>query len=319
MMPPTIEPLQSRRLLAVNLYPSTVTAQQQFAPGAAITFDMKLRNAGTEHVTRPFFVEFKLVPSPHVGPWNNDFYDPAARVLAKVPVTQTVPHSSGTDLRATVQVPSDVAPGRWMIIGAVDSTLAVAETDESDNYFHIYPTRIIPPDKRLVFQGTDGDDSFFLERSQYTPQYHLSINDYSEFFDVDDVVSFELRGLGGNDTIRIRHHVPSLLVDAGDGNDRIEGGDAPETLAGGAGKDWIFGGTGNDRLNGNGGHDELLGGAGADRLYGYAGDDLLDGGSSGDRLEGGAGKDRLYGAGGNDRFFARDTETDQLFGGSGDN
>ena len=99
---------------------------------------------------------------------------------------------------------------------------------------------------------------------------------------------------GGNDRVRAvaaRH--ASILVNGGDGDDRLEAGRSSGVLAGGPGDDLLVGGRRSNRLWGGDGDDRLTGGRGNDlldgdgrsSLYAYAparkpgvGDDVLDGG-----------------------------------------
>jgi Ca2+-binding RTX toxin-like protein len=75
-------------------------------------------------------------------------------------------------------------------------------------------------------------------------------------------------------------------VNAGSGNDLLDGGAGNDTLQGGLGNDTLIGGAGDDYLGGDG----YYGGAG--------GDDVLDGGAGNDRLVGGFGSDTyLFGRG----------------------
>jgi Ca2+-binding RTX toxin-like protein len=138
----------------------------------------------------------------------------------------------------------------------------------------------------------------------------------------------------GNDLLTLGRQV-ICYVDAGPGNDLLNGGDGPDTFTGGAGKDQLYGNGGADRLNGSGGHDILSGGLGTDRLYGGDGDDVLSGLSHVDRLFAGAGDDNLAGGNGNDKLYGNDgndilagndgndlldggADTDRLLGGAGD-
>ena len=320
---PTVEPLQARWMMSRDLRFDHGEINPDVRPGAVANVTLVIRNDGTQAVTQSFYVEMKLVRVPNVGHVVPDFYDPTAVVLAKQLVTADVaPGPLGHyTFKTTIAYPAELAPGRYSVATAVDSTLAVAESNESNNYLLPSGTRIFPADGAMTFEATSGADYFRLHESVVNDQqsiYLLTINDWSESFFQAQVTSFDLRGLGGDDVFEITGHIPGLRIDGQDGDDKIVGGDGNDFLVGGAGKDQIDGGLGNDRLNGNGGNDKLFGGAGADRLYGYAGNDYLDGGSSGDRLEGGAGTDILIGQSGNDRFFAADGETDQLFGGSGD-
>ncbi|MBI2215948.1 MAG: tandem-95 repeat protein, partial [Candidatus Rokubacteria bacterium] len=157
-----------------------------------------------------------------------------------------------------------------------------------------------------------------------------------------------VRGLEGNDVITLRGlTIPTVIVEAGAGNDRvnalavrstrldIDGGDGNDTLWGGrgadtiragGGDDWVFagagddvvdGGDGNDRLAGEAGNDTVSGGSGRDTIVGGAGDDVLDGGDDEDQLQGGIGDDTLRGGAADDRLLG-DAGNDRLEGGDGD-
>jgi hypothetical protein len=93
-------------------------------------------------------------------------------------------------------------------------------------------------------------------------------------------------------------------------------------------------GEGNDTINGSYGSDVLRGGAGNDTLRGIAGDDQIDGGPGDDTIHGGADNDTVIGGpgrdsingdgdysgsvgGGNDTIQARDGEIDQVACGFG--
>ncbi len=82
-----------------------------------------------------------------------------------------------------------------------------------------------------------------------------------------------------------------LTIDAGAGDDVVQGGDGNDTLLGGDGADVVSGGAGDDGLDGGAGDDVLDGGDGDDALLGRAGDDLLIGGDGDDLLDGGDGDD----------------------------
>jgi Ca2+-binding RTX toxin-like protein len=226
----------------------------------------------------------------------------------------------GVTLTQAVTFPSDLAPGQYSVVGKIDSTFVIDESNEYNNDIVLPVSRVLPPDKVFTVEGTPQADLFELSEWVIGDKaaYFLNLNGNWEGFTPDQIRGFDLRALGGDDRIHIAGNVHGVRADGGDGNDKIAGGDGDDLLIGGAGKDQIDGGLGNDRLNGNGGNDKLAGGAGLDRLYGYAGNDVLSGGSSADRLEGGAGLDTLLGDSGNDRFFAADGQSDQLFGGSGD-
>jgi len=95
---------------------------------------------------------------------------------------------------------------------------------------------------------------------------------------------------------------PAADVDAGDGNDIVNGS------------------YGNDNLRGGAGNDTLRGIAGNDQIDGGAGDDTIHGGADDDTIVGGPGRDSINGdgdysgttLGGNDTIRARDGEIDQV-------
>lgn len=102
-----------------------------------------------------------------------------------------------------------------------------------------------------------------------------------------------------------------IVIDGGDGDDRLSTGSAtPVFISGGPGKDAIFA----DDLTTSA---TLSGGPGNDTLFGSKGDDRIAGGSGGDEIEGSTGSDRLRGQAGPDRIRARDGLVDRVNGGTG--
>ena len=131
-------------------------------------------------------------------------------------------------------------------------------------------------------QGGDGDDALWL--------FEAPVDPFHSYYSVD--ASGTLRGGAGNDSIyagggsNIRIWgddgddfivtYNAKLVDAGDGNDKVQfvanaGTDAPPELDGGNGYDTLYLGAssyaGNNLLNGAGGVDLLVGGAGNDTYF----------------------------------------------------
>jgi Ca2+-binding RTX toxin-like protein len=134
-------------------------------------------------------------------------------------------------------------------------------------------------------------------------------NEILEGTNQDDV----LNGNQSDNTIWSRSG--SDRVDAGAGNDIVEGNDGDDTVFAGAGADVVTGGDGADRLHGEQGEDDIEGQRNADTLWGEDGNDRLFGGTEADELfggaandliEGGDGVDELFGQAGNDRLRARD-------------
>jgi uncharacterized delta-60 repeat protein len=114
---------------------------------------------------------------------------------------------------------------------------------------------------------------------------------------------------GGDDTITIHDGVKGAYVDAGGGNDTINGGRGDDALLGGGGKDKIYGFDGNDTLLGGASNDYLLGGAGKDDLFGQGGIDTLSGAGGNDRLFGGSASDFCNGGNGSDAAAQSDEDT----------
>lgn len=91
-----------------------------------------------------------------------------------------------------------------------------------------------------------------------------------------------------------------LILDGGNGNDKITGTNYSDTLKGGNGNDSIEGGSGNDIVYGGNDKDFIRGGGGNDTIYGDNGDDIIDGQSGDDVIYGGNGDDNITGGMGND-------------------
>ncbi|MEM8616482.1 MAG: hypothetical protein AAGF20_06055 [Pseudomonadota bacterium] len=104
----------------------------------------------------------------------------------------------------------------------------------------------------------------------------------------------------GNDTIegnaagtRLFGHDGDDILNGNDGADRLFGGSGADTLNGGNQRDVLRGGDDNDLLDGGDANDQLFGDDGDDELIGGAGNDVLVGGAGADILNGGAGIDRV--------------------------
>jgi Ca2+-binding RTX toxin-like protein len=138
-----------------------------------------------------------------------------------------------------------------------------------------------------------------------------------------------MEGSDDDDIIQVIVDGPSITyVDAGSGDDVINGSDDRDVIFGGTGDDiingndgddWLNGGAGNDTINGNNGLDLIVGGDDNDILVGGDQDDSIYGGFGDDELDGGIGNDRLYGGAGNDILHSVEDGTyDEFYGGEGD-
>jgi VCBS repeat-containing protein len=125
-----------------------------------------------------------------------------------------------------------------------------------------------------------------------------------------------LRGTTKNDWFSLAWLNTALDVDAGKGDDGIQGGAFADLLRGGDGRDQLWGEAGNDTLQGGKGDDQLWGGTGDDLMEGGEGQDQLWGGEGQDEMQLGAGNDQGWGEAGDDRIFAG-TGHDMAWGGTG--
>jgi VCBS repeat-containing protein len=103
-------------------------------------------------------------------------------------------------------------------------------------------------------------------------------------------------------TVTVTAIADGITVNAGNGDDLVNGTGGEDSLSGGNGNDAVYGLDGHDSLSGGNGNDSLYGGAGSDVLHGDNGNDLLDGGTGNDVLDGGNGNDTLTGGAGADKF-----------------
>ena len=132
---------------------------------------------------------------------------------------------------------------------------------------------------RVSVDGTAGADRISVngDTSSVTTS-GLSSTVTVQHQDPTDLLDVE--GLGGDDDISaapLAAQAIALLLNGGDGNDKLAGGKGVETLNGG---------DGNDSIDGNGGNDAALMGAGDDTF-------VWDPGDGSDTIEGGDGADTM--------------------------
>ena len=114
-----------------------------------------------------------------------------------------------------------------------------------------------------------------------------------------------------------------VSIQAGKGNDVVNGGPETTIVNGGVGNDSISGGVGNDVIRGGRGDDVLRGGLGRDSIFGAGGNDVIVGGRGADTLMGGPGSDSINGGLFNDLLTGGpeaidETRVDTLVGEAGD-
>ncbi len=148
---------------------------------------------------------------------------------------------------------------------------------------------------QLIYAGTAADDALTLTQAGTTLNATGMITGGTTVA-APDVERIVIVTAAGNDRITLDSLALPTTVDAGAGNDSIDGNlvtDASLTLLGGDGNDVIVGGGQADLLDGGAGGDRLSGGAGGDVLLGGAGGDVLIGGLGPDEIDGGADSDLI--------------------------
>lgn len=285
----TTEPLEPRRLLAVDLVPLSATVDGQFfVAGETLAITVTLRNTGSSNTVLPVNGVVALSTDGVFG--NADDVLLGEFNVGAVAGQKTV----STTIRPTLPA---VANARYRLGVRIDPLNYINETNEANNFAVTSTAQFekVPQLGDDPVVGTAGDD--VIELSDNSGGLLLLLN--------------------GRYAKRIGSMTRPLTILAGNGNDRItargelatpllitgEGGN--DTIAGGAGNDELSGANGNDVVLGGGGNDYLLGGAGSDRLFGDAGNDTLSGGGGNDQLYGSTGSNWLIGGAGNDKLFAR--------------
>lgn len=131
-------------------------------------------------------------------------------------------------------------------------------------------------------------------------------DDFAENIDAGDG-NDAVDGRGGNDTLdggngddTVIGGLGSDSILGGDGLDNVAGGDGNDTIDAGDGNDAVSGGIGNDSINGGDGNDTISGNAGGDFISSDLGNDSVNGDGNDDTIFGGGGNDTLSGDTGND-------------------
>lgn len=178
----------------------------------------------------------------------------------------------------------------------------------------------------LTLQGAGGDDELNVSVKNYYGGVRI------EGGDGDDVIqahvshtfnrALTVQGDGGDDSITLSGKALNVLVEGGEGNDRIDAmnlaaaPDFTRKLYGNAGLDTLIGSLNDDLIYGGDDDDQIVAGAGNDTVFGGEGTDVISGGLGNDSLKGEGGDDELRGDGGDDRLFGG-TGDDFIYGGSG--
>lgn len=178
----------------------------------------------------------------------------------------------------------------------------------------------------LILETGDKADQIHVSQTR-AGQLDIRVNGQLYRFDSEDKdgkpLTFHFKTHGGADNVCIGANVTQpIIVEAGDGNDRVQAGGGYTRLFGGKGNDVLRLGSGLGYAEGNDGDDTLMGGTGDNIMYGNNGNDrlyagagpkrkssYLDGGNGNDRLYAGNGHTVLHGGPGDDRLIGHDRTT----------
>jgi uncharacterized delta-60 repeat protein len=130
--------------------------------------------------------------------------------------------------------------------------------------------------------------------------------------------------IGGNGDDLLRAQAGNVPTESGSGisvaefgKETLLGGDGNDTLDGGDGGDFMQGNAGRDLIRTGGSTNYVAGGGGSDRIIGQGASDTLAGGDGTDTISS-LGTARISGGSGDDTFFTRNSISDMLDGGAGD-
>ncbi|HEY9540839.1 MAG TPA: M91 family zinc metallopeptidase, partial [Luteimonas sp.] len=180
---------------------------------------------------------------------------------------------------------------------------------------------------QLVFKTGNSDDQVKVTQGE-NGQLRFDVN--GEEYDVALARGQQLtvRTGDGNDNIEIDPSVKvNFIIEAGDGDDTIQGGGGNDRIDGGAGNDAIdtgegfnyaFGGSGEDIITGGDDNNTLYGGDGIDTISGGRGNDYIEGGNGDDVIVATGGKNVLSGGLGDDNITASGNG-DRVYTGGGTN
>lgn len=186
--------------------------------------------------------------------------------------------------------------GQPMFIDKLGSTANVEitrefTTEEQGGQYYIQADQ-------LVFTTGSGDDQVKVTQGD-NGQLRFDVN--GEEYDVSLAQGQQLtvRTGDGNDNIEIDSSVSvNFIIEAGAGEDTIQGGSGNDRIDGGEGNDVINTGNGFNYVFGGSGDDSIVAGDGGNTLYGGDGNDSITGGQGNDYIEGGKGDDAIIATGG---------------------
>jgi Ca2+-binding RTX toxin-like protein len=287
----TLEPLESRRLLTIDVYPVTLEIAEgsTFIAGETIDVRVVVANAGNGATVLP--VTGRVVLSVDRTFGNAD------DIVFGSFETPSLAAGGSREVSVARTLASNVPTGAYYVGVNVDVFNYFSETNETNNVgvSNARLVAVVPTIPTTPIQLGDGDDNVTITRDGTFVV--LTVNGAVWKQQASLLSRLQLFGNGGNDKIVADALLATPLA--------ISGGGGNDTIIGGAGNDELSGANGSDRVFGGRGDDHLIGGANNDRLYGDEGSDTLSGGGGTDFLYGSAGANWLMGGNGNDKLFAR--------------
>ena len=149
-----LEFLERRRLLSTDLQGSLSVAVAAYAPGDNVAATLKVINNGDTTVTTNFSLNLRLSPNTVYG--DGDDIDVGS---VTIPVTDDIlPGGVSVGVSIQVPIPADLIAGAYHIVGNVDSTSAVSESNETNNTFvssGAGTIDVLDPLGQLLVNGTE--------------------------------------------------------------------------------------------------------------------------------------------------------------------
>lgn len=107
-------------------------------------------------------------------------------------------------------------------------------------------------DDTVNVNGTDGPDTMQILPSPVAGYARTVVSGFTVPLDVSGVLTLDVNGLGGDDTIIAANGLAGLgiplIINGGDGNNTITGGDGNDTIISGPGNNVVSGGRGSDKV-----------------------------------------------------------------------
>jgi Ca2+-binding RTX toxin-like protein len=178
----------------------------------------------------------------------------------------------------------------------------------------------------LTIMGTDGNDAIDMKAGPRDGEVVLlrvpGVARGTVYRQVEAII---IETGDGNDRIRVNRRITAedgtligVRIDAGAGDDRIDGGDGDDVIDAGDGNDRIRDHRGDNRIDAGDGRNTILTGDGDDRIAAGSGDDRINDRGGNNIIEAGDGNNRINTGMGDDIIETGDG-VDRIFDRGGDN